>query len=363
MPVSVAVLGATGYTGGELIRLLSRHKEVELTYLSSSRFAGRRIREVFPALRGATGCPGGGYPGEIVCQPMDVDAIAASSELVFCALPHVTSMEIVPRLLDRGCRVIDLSADFRLRSGAVYEEWYGHPHTATDWLAQAVYGLPELYREEIKKARLVANPGCYPTSVILALAPLARDHLISLSAGIIVDSKSGTSGAGRTATQELLFAEVMEGFRAYKTGGHRHTPEIEQEISRLTGESTHVRFVPHLLPQARGILSTCYVRPHAPPPGEQGWQERDWWHRFEEFYRDEPFVVVLPPGEEPSTSHVRGSNQCRVMVRLDVRTGWLTVFSALDNLVKGASGQAVQNMNLMLGFTETEGLTNIPVFP
>ncbi|MEO5377811.1 MAG: N-acetyl-gamma-glutamyl-phosphate reductase [Magnetococcus sp. DMHC-6] len=347
MSLSVGILGATGYTGGELVRLLVRHPQVRITHITSERFVGRSFSEVHPHLLGAL---------DLQCEAVDPQRLAATCEVVFCALPHLASMQVVPSLLDGGCRVIDLSADFRLKSAIDFQSWYGTPHTAADWLAQAVYGLPELYRQEIMASRLVANPGCYPTSVLLALTPFLRQGLIQTE-GIVIDSKSGTSGAGRSPTQELLFSEVDGGFRPYKVVGHRHIAEIEQELGRQAEKPLQVRFTPHLLPQSRGILTTCYVRPTL------GQEERDWQQVLTQFYADEPFVRVLPLGRWPTTGQVRGSNYCELGVALDPRTGWLVVISAIDNLVKGAAGQAVQNLNLLLGIGESLGLEQMPLYP
>lgn len=347
MTVEVGILGATGYTGGELMRLLSRHPEVQVTRVSSERYDGRPLREAFPFL---------GPVGNITCQAINPEEVGKSCDLVFCALPHVASMQAVPTLLQGGCRVVDLSADFRLRNPEVYATWYGHNHQAPELLEEAVFGLPELHRREIVGSRLVANPGCYPTSVILALTPVLNHGGIDPHA-IVLDCKSGTSGAGRGASQDTLFCEVSEGFRAYKVTGHRHTPEIEQELSRLAGIPLTVRFTPHLLPQTRGILSTCYVRPLVTR------SESAWRAVFQETYAKEPFVRVLPPGQIADTHLVRGSNFCDISVSLDSRTGWLVILSAIDNLVKGAAGQAVQNMNLLLGLPEGAGLEQLPLFP
>lgn len=347
MPLSVAILGATGYTGGELVRLLSRHTDVRIAYVTSERYAGKPLRQAFPHL---TSLP------ELICHPLGELEGVEELDLAFCALPHVASMREVPGLLARSVRVIDLSADFRLHNADTYREWYGTDHLAPDLLAEAVYGLPELHRAAIPQARLVANPGCYPTSVLLALAPLLRGEWIDPGL-ILVDSKSGVSGAGRAASQDILFTEVEGGFRAYKVDGHRHTPEMEQELTALAGISVPLRFVPHLLPQSRGILSTCHLRPRVVR------SQAEWRETLHAFYQDEPFVRVLEPGLWPATSHVRGSNFCHIGVAVDARTGWLTVLSVIDNLVKGAAGQAVQNMNLMFGLDEQTGLRQLPLFP
>ncbi|MBF0589965.1 MAG: N-acetyl-gamma-glutamyl-phosphate reductase [Magnetococcales bacterium] len=347
MTVKVGILGASGYTGGELVRILSRHEGVEITHITSQRFAGQTMGAIFPHLQGVL---------DLTCQPMDVDRAAEVCELVFCALPHVTSMEVVPALLEKGLKVVDLSADFRLRDADIYAEWYGKAHLAPGLLSKAAYGLPELNRASIKVARLVANPGCYPTSVQLALAPLLAAGLIETD-GMVVDSKSGASGAGRAPAQGTLYTEVSDGFKSYKMTGHRHTPEIEQELARIAGEDLTIRFTPHLLPQIRGIFSTCYVRP------KEMLSLDEWRKVYDDFYASEPFVQLALEGASPATGNVRGSNRCDLGVFPDPRSGWLTVLSVIDNLVKGASGQAVQNMNLMCGFEETLGLSQAPLFP
>ena len=347
MTLSVAILGATGYTGGELVRLLSRHEAVHIACVTSERYAGKPLRQAFPHL---TGLP------DLVCRPLGDLGQVEPLYVAFCALPHLASMREVPALLARAVRVIDLSADFRLHNAATYQEWYGTGHLAPDLLPEAVYGLPELHRAAIAPARLVANPGCYPTSVLLALAPLLRGNWVDPSL-MLIDSKSGVSGAGRSASQDILYAEMEGGFRAYKVDGHRHTPEMEQELSLLAGVDVRLRFVPHLLPQSRGILSTCHLRPRVVR------SQAEWRETLRAFYQDEPFVQVLEPGLWPATHHVRGSNFCHIGVAVDARTGWLTVLSVIDNLVKGAAGQAVQNMNLMLGLNEQTGLEQWPLFP
>ena len=347
MTISVAILGASGYTGGELVRLLSRHSGVQIVHVTSERYAGKPLRYAFPHL---TSGP------ELICQPLAELAKVENLDVAFCALPHVASMEEVPGLLARGVRVVDLSADFRLHDAPTYQSWYGAEHRVPDLLNEAVYGLPELHRSAIIPARLVANPGCYPTSVLLALAPLIQAGSVDLST-LIIDSKSGVSGAGRSANQDTLFTEIAGGFKAYKVIGHRHTPEIEQELSLLAGSNVRVRFVPHLLPQSRGILSTCHLRPHVVR------SQKEWRDVLVTFYQNEPFVQILEPDLWPATNHVQGSNHCHIGLAFDSRSGWLTVISVIDNLVKGAAGQAVQNMNLMFGLDEQMGLEQLPIFP
>ncbi|MBF0420531.1 MAG: N-acetyl-gamma-glutamyl-phosphate reductase [Magnetococcales bacterium] len=351
MTISVGIQGASGYTGAELVRILTAHPEVDIVFVTSERYAGQHMGKIFPHLL---------LRDDLICHPLQDLSRLSDCQVVFCALPHVTSMKIVPELLRHDLKVIDLSADFRLRDPEVYQEWYKTPHLAPEWLSEAVYGLPELYRDRIKNAKLVANPGCYPTSVILALAPLlAKGGLIDPET-IVIDSKSGVSGAGRSPTEGNLFAELAEGFRPYGTGFHRHTPEMEQILGDHSGQRVRIRFAPHLIPQSRGMLSTCHVRPLERAVEKQG---IDWQNLFEEFYRDEHFVRVLKPGMLPATNHVRSSNYAHVSVVEDRRTGWLTLLCAIDNLVKGAAGQAVQNMNILFGLDEKTGLTQLPVFP
>lgn len=345
--ISIGILGVSGYTGGELARLLARHPKARIAHVTSEKSAGKPLSAIYPHLYAL---------GDLTCQSLDPAKVAADCEMAFLALPHAASMAVAPALLDQGCKVVDLSADFRLKDPVLFQEWYDEPHHAPALLPEAVYGLPELRRREIVGARLVANPGCYPTSVILPLTPLLEEGLVEPD-GIVIDSKSGVSGAGRTPSQSILFAEVAEGFNSYKTLRHRHTPEIEQELSRAAGRPVRVRFTPHLLPQVRGILSTCYLRPRK----EMG--DAAWGAVLKARYQGEPFVHVLPPGGFPSTSQVRASNGCVMGIGLDTRTGWLVVISAIDNLVKGASGQAIQNMNLMYRLEERTGLEQLPVFP
>jgi len=343
----VGIVGASGYTGVELARILAGHPEIRLTVATSRQYAGKSLAEVFPNLRKRV---------DLCCENLTVDELIGRADFFFTAVPHKTAMDIVPRLLDAGKKVVDLSADYRIHDPAVYEAWY-QEHTSPQLLGEAVYGLPELYRDQIRNARLTANPGCYPTSVILALTPLLRRGLID-PATLIIDSKSGTSGAGRAANVGTLFCEVADGFKPYKVGGsHRHIPEIEQELSLAAGAPVTVSFTPHLLPISRGILSTMYASLTA-----QG-NSVDLQEMYETLYADEPFVRVLPAGTPPSTQHVRGSNCCDLALQKDERTGRLIVMSAIDNIVKGASGQAVQNMNLMNGFPESTGLMGAPFFP
>ncbi|MFQ5892916.1 MAG: N-acetyl-gamma-glutamyl-phosphate reductase, partial [Nitrospinota bacterium] len=345
--IPCGIAGASGSTGAELLRFLNRHPSVEVVRVTADRHAGKPLEEVFPFLRGH---------GALTLAKLDIRDLAEACRVVFCALPHTTSMGVVPALVEAGCLVVDLSADFRFRDPALYEAWYGVAHTAPALCAQAVYGLPELHRDAIRGARLVANPGCYPTSVVLAVAPLLRAGLIEPDS-IIADSKSGTSGAGRREDLALSFSELNEDFRAYQVAAHRHTPEMEQELSAIAGQPITCSFTPHLAPMTRGIFSTVYARPVGEPT-EEALQAV-----LEEAYAGEPFVLVLPPGELPATGRVRGTNLCELALRLDTRTGRAVVLSALDNLGKGASGLAVQNANLMLELDETAGLTGPGLFP
>jgi N-acetyl-gamma-glutamyl-phosphate reductase len=345
--LKVAIVGASGYTGLELIRILHCHPEVAVTCLTSEQSAGRKISDIFPTLRGRC---------ELTLENLEPVRVAGKADLIFTALPHKAAMEVVPTFLKLGRHVIDLSADYRLSDPGVYGTWY-EPHQNPANLKKAVYGLPEIRRVKIRGARLVANPGCYPTSIILALAPLLKKGLIN-TGDIIADSASGVTGAGRAAKVDSLYCEVNEGFRAYGVGGvHRHTPEIEQELSLLAGEKLMVTFSPHLVPMDRGILSTVYAAPHKATTTEKLLM------LYQDFYRGEPFVRILPQGCLPSTAFVRGSNFCDIAPLVDQRTGRIIIVSAIDNLVKGASGQAVQNMNIVCGFPETMGLEGLGLFP
>ncbi len=343
----VAIIGASGYTGVELARILCNHPKFELTAATSRQYAGIALSEVFPNLRGKT---------ELICENLTINELCKQADLFFAAVPHKTAMDLVPQLLKKGKKVVDLSADFRLRDVAVYEEWY-QEHSSPEFINEAVYGLPELYREKIKNARLIANPGCYPTSIVLGLAPLVKSGLID-PASIIADSKSGTTGAGRAASVGTLFCEVHDGFKAYKVGGtHRHLPEIEQELSVLNQKDITISFTPHLLPIARGILSTSYA------DLSTNISEQEIRKLYIKMYVNEPFVRLLPQGSFPSTQHVRGSNFCDIGFTIDARTKRIIVVSAIDNIVKGAAGQAIHNMNLMCGIEETAGLEGAPFFP
>ena len=339
MKTQVAVVGATGYTGLELVALLQQHPMVELTTVTSQSYAGQPIAEVFPALRSIC---------SLVCETLDIEKLAQKVDCVFVALPHKSAMEVVAPLIRADKKVVDLSADFRFRDSATYEEWY-QAHTAKSLLDEAVYGLPELHADEIRSARLVGNPGCYPTSVILAAAPLLAAKAVEPDS-LIADSKSGVSGAGRAATLTTHFCEANEGFAAYKVAEHRHTPEIEQELSFVAGRPIKMVFTPHLVPMSRGILTTLYGRLSKRVTHEEIRR------LYQKAYESAPFVRVLDGGQLPSTLHVRGTNYCDIGWRLEPRTGRIIAISTIDNLTRGAAGQAVCNMNLMLGFDEGTGL-------
>lgn len=344
--IRVAIAGASGYTGFELIRILAQHPETRLTAITSRAQLGQRLDDFYPAFRGHC---------ELVFEEPDAAILTRDADVVFTALPHQAAMDMVPALLDRGVKVVDLSADYRFRDPAVYEAWY-QPHKTPELSSQAVYGLPELHREAIRRARLVGNPGCYPTSVILAMAPLLVHSLVRPET-IVADSKSGVSGAGRGASLAVHFCEVNEGFKAYKVGEHRHTPEIEQELGLLAGKPVSISFTPHLVPMSRGILSTVYAGVAAGVTA-QGIDDA-----FHSFYSGTPFVRLCGKGQFPSTLQVRGSNHCDLGWRFDPRTQRVIVVSVIDNLTRGASGQAVCNMNLMCGLPEQTGLAAPPWQP
>ncbi len=343
--VRIALLGASGYTGAELVRLLAGHGHAELTALTADRHAGLALAQVFPHLGGLQ------LPDMIRLEDVDWGAI----DLVFCALPHGTTQEVIAGL-PKSLKVVDLSADFRLKDPAVSAQWYGHPHRAPELQRQAVYGLTELQREAIRGARLVANPGCYTTTAQLPLCPLITAGAIETE-DIIIDAKSGVTGAGRAAKEANLYAEVGEGVHAYAIASHRHAPEIEQGLGEAAGRPVIVNFTPHLMPMNRGILTTIYVR-YADGAGIGDLRES-----LARKYAGEPFVRLLPAGAVPATRHVRGSNMCHIAVFQDRLPGRAIVLAVTDNLVKGASGQAVQNMNVMLGIPETTGLEQQPMFP
>lgn len=349
MSIKVGIAGATGYGGVELLRLLGLHSEVEVVLAGTESYVGQEMGAVYPHLAGRV---------RLIGREASAEALAAECDVVFTALPHGVPMKLAPAVLAAGKRLIDLGADFRLKDTAAFETWYKHRHDAPELLGEAVYGLPELYREQIKSARVVGNPGCYPTSCALAAAPLLKAGAVE-SRGIIFDAKSGVSGAGRGVNLGVHFSEVNENFKAYNiAGGHRHTPEIEQTLSNLVGEPVVVSFTPHLVPMTRGILTTAYFTLKQDLSTEQV------LHLFREFYADEPFVRIRPAGDLPATKQVAGSNYCDIGLQVDRRTGRVLVVAVIDNLVKGAAGQAIQNMNLLFGLPETTGLINAgPVYP
>lgn len=346
--IRAGVMGATGYAGQELVRLLLRHPSVDLVAVTSESYQRKPFSAVYPSMLGQT---------DLVCREMDVEAVAEDCNVVFLALPHGLALKMAPVVLNKGKKAIDLGADFRLKDPAVYQEWYGHSHSEDSPLDRAVYGLPELHRGEIRGSALVANPGCYPTSAALGAAPLLRAGVVDPDS-VIVDSKSGVSGAGRSPSLGVHFGEVNENLKAYGIAGtHRHTPEIEQELSLAAGRPIRVSFTPHLIPMTRGILSTIYF--HL----TQELSTAGVLAIYREHYAGEPFVKVHPEGSLPQTKYVLGSNLCHIGAQVDRRTERVTVVSVIDNLVKGAAGQAVQNLNLLFGLEETVGLEGLPVFP
>lgn len=345
--LKVAVAGASGYTGGELLRLLSLHPQVQVVAITSEKSSGRPIAELFPNLKGFF---------KLTLQSLAPQELAEKADLIFTALPHGTSIEPVHEMVKAGRRVVDLSADFRLKDPSQYQEWYGIEHTDKGLLKTAVYGLPELYRKQIRDATLVANPGCYPTAGILALAPLLKDRLIHLER-IYIDAKSSISGAGRGPSLPYHFPEAHEGMEAYKVGTHRHIPEIEQVLSDISGTGIKVTFVPHLIPANRGLLCTVYA------PLSVSIEVEEVAARYRKFYNNEPFVRVLDLGQQPNIRGVKGSNFCDIGIAIDRRNRCVIVTSAIDNLVKGAAGEAIQNMNIMMGFEETTGLMQPGIFP
>jgi len=332
----IGIIGGSGYTGVELLRLLTVRKDIEISFVSSRAQAGNRVDALFPSLR-----------GHVDLEFSDPDDVAdAQCDLVFFATPNGTAMNQAPRLLDKGTKVVDLSADYRLKDVSVWEKWYGMTHASPELLKHAAYGLPEMFREQIQSAQLVANPGCYPTTVQLGFLPLLEAGVVKADS-LIADAKSGITGAGRGASVANLLAEAGDSFKAYGVAGHRHLPEIEQGLSGMTKNPVNLTFTPHLLPIIRGIHSTLYA---------QLTEDVDLQTLFEQRYKDEPFVDVLPEGSHPETRTVRGTNMCRLAVHRPQSRNTAVVLAVEDNLVKGAAGQAVQNMNLMLGIPETEGL-------
>ncbi|MBV9851626.1 MAG: N-acetyl-gamma-glutamyl-phosphate reductase [Armatimonadetes bacterium] len=351
--LKVGIIGVSGYGGGELARLLLQHPNVELAYVTSGTYAGQPLAAALPGTAGRTG---------LTCEKFDPAAAADRCDFLFLAGENGLAMKVAPLLLEAGKKVVDLSADFRLKDPAAYKEWYKAEHAAPHLLGEAVYGLPEVYRAKITSARLVANPGCYPTSASLAVAPLLFGEFVERDA-IIVDSMSGVSGAGRSKFGlDYHFSEVNESARPYGVGGvHRHTPEIEQVFSFVASRPVAVTFTPHLIPVTRGILTTAYVG--LTPDQAKGWDLEGIAEEYVSYYGYAPFVTVLEPGQQPATKHVNGTNYCHIGLAVDKRTNRVIVTSVIDNLVKGAAGQAIQNMNLMYGFDETAGLTMAAVWP
>ena len=345
--LKIGIVGGTGYTGVELLRLLALHPHAELTVITSRGDAGLPVADMFPSLRG--------YVDLKFSDPATANLTAC--DVVFFATPHGVAMSQAQALLKAGVKIIDLAADFRLQDTAVFEKWYKMPHTCADILKDAVYGIPELYREQIKSAKVIGNPGCYPTTVILGLAPLLELGLIDFSSPIVADCKSGVSGAGRKAEVATLFAESSDNMKAYGVAGHRHHPEIHAQLTKLADSKIDFIFVPHLIPMIRGMLSTIYVKLSAKA------SSLDLQALYEKRYVNEQFVDVLPAGKQPETRSVRGSNQLRIALHKQADTGYLTIIAVQDNLVKGAAGQAVQNMNIMFGLAENSGLQVVPLLP
>jgi len=345
--LKIGIVGGTGYTGVELLRLLAIHPNAEIVAVTSRGEAGISVADMFPSLRG--------YVDVAFSDPATVDL--TKCDVVFFATPHGVAMSQAQILLDAGVKVIDLAADFRLQDTTVFEKWYKLPHSCPDILKKAVYGIPELYRDKIKSAKVIGNPGCYPTTVLLGLAPLIEQNLIDFSVPIIADSKSGVSGAGRKAEVATLFAEASDNMKAYGVAGHRHHPEIHAQLTQLAGNKVQFIFTPHLIPMIRGMLSTVYVK-----LSEKA-HNIDLQKLYENRYQNEQFVDVLPANSLPETRSVRGSNHLRIALHKQAETGYLTVLVVQDNLVKGAAGQAVQNMNIMFGLTESAGLNVVPVLP
>lgn len=345
--IKVGIVGATGYTGAELVRILSRHQGVELVALTSRSYAGQPYYQAYPHLYQYT---------DLVCSELNINQLTAQTDVVFTALPHGHSMDIAVAMLQSGKKVVDLGADFRLDDHNKYQQWYNVEHTAPELLQQGVYGLTEINRTDIAQSNLVANPGCYPTTAILGLAPLLKHNLIDQQ-NIIIDSKSGVSGAGRSLSLKAHYCEANDNLQAYGVTTHRHTPEIEQELSKLGASDVMVNFTPHLIPMTRGMLSTIYVNLQQKITADKLQQ------LYNEFYHQDYFVRLLPPGLLPQTKGVAGSNFCDISLVPDQRTGRLIILVAIDNLLKGAAGQAVQNMNVMFGLDEQTGLDMPALYP
>jgi N-acetyl-gamma-glutamyl-phosphate reductase len=345
--IKVSVLGATGYAGQELVRMLYQHEHVEIIGLGTQSYAGKPFSEIYPHFNGIL---------DIECQNIDAPSLINEADVIFLALPHGLSLPYVEAAAKKGKRIIDLGADFRLKSPEIYTKWYEKSGPSLELLKKAVYGLPEVYRQEIREANIIANPGCYPTTAILALAPLVKNRLIDLN-NIIIDSKSGISGAGRSTVVNSLLSEADNDFKAYGLPQHRHTPEIEQELTLLAGDDIKVTFTPHLIPMVRGMLSTVYTMP------KENVYLKEIEKAYQNYYVNEPFIRILPKGQYPHTKWVFGTNYCDIGLSWDERSGRLRIISAIDNLVKGASGQALQNMNIMFGLDESMGMNRIAIYP
>ena len=344
--INVSIIGATGYAGAELLRLLYQHPQVNVVHITSENYTGKKISDVYPHLRGL-------YEQNLISM-QDLDIIAQDSDFVFIGLPHGHAMAVGKALAKTNVRIIDLGADYRFDDTSIYEQWYKTPHTHID--APRVYGLAELYRKQIKTAKIIGNAGCYTTASILALAPLVKNNFIETNT-IIIDAKSGTSGAGRSAKEMTHYPELYDNFKAYGVATHRHTPEIEQALGNLSEHKITLNFTPHLVPMSRGILSTCYAN-------IKQWVTPEMIdHAYLDMYSKEHFIRLLGRGAYPSTKEVRGSNFCDLGWHIDLRTGRIIVLSAIDNLVKGAAGQAIQNFNIACGFDEKTGLDITPIYP
>lgn len=342
--INVGIAGASGYTGVELVKLISNHPETNLCAVTSNSYNGKSLTDIFPSMRG--------FENQ-VCENLDINSLSNKIDVIFLALPHKVSMEHVPGLLDHNIKVIDLSADYRFRDEKAYESAY-QEHTSKHLLKESVYGLCEIYRDQIKTSNIIGNPGCYPTSILLPLIPLIKEGLIETS-GIISDSKSGVSGAGRSLSLSTHFCEVNESFNAYKVGNHRHTPEINEILSEQSQQKMEITFVPHLLPLTRGMLSTIYAR------ATKDVSEKIIRETYDSYYKNETFVRVLGKNMYPSISHVKGTNACDFGFNFDEKTGRIIIVSAIDNLLKGAAGQAVQNMNIVFDLDERTGLDSVQV--
>lgn len=345
--MNISIIGASGFTGIELLRILQSHPQCDITYVTSETYAGKRVADLYPSYEGS---------GDLRFSKYDLGLIADNSDLVFLAVPHGESMDFVPGLLESGVKVIDLSGDFRFSDAGIYEHWYGLEHKAQTYLQEAVYGLPEINRERIAHARLVANPGCYPTAAILGILPAIVNDVI-VKDSIIIDAKSGVSGAGRSANEKTHYVRRNDSITAYAIATHKHTPEIETQLSSVCGAEIKVSFTPHLTPMSRGILATIYAQLSKPLTQNEAADI------YISHYTREPFIKVLSPPAIPETGFVRGSNMAQIGVTVDERVGRLVIVAAIDNLVKGASGQAIQNLNIMSGLHETTSLRTIGLYP